>query len=291
MMDLSGRPPTLLMDAYLAPMAGVTDIAFRRLCQRYGAITCTEMFSARALKQNPAHREIIKGEGVQLVGNEPEILKYASSLFPAAGFAELNAGCPVRKVVRIGQGAALLKDLSKLRECLEALGEPSVKIRVGWSKNELPKIAEAINGAASRVVVHARTAEQGYSGKADWAAIGQAVKLFDCPVVGNGDVRSYADAKRMLDETGCAGVMIGRAAMANPLIFKAIAQERDFVPEFSELASFFKEYASATDAPFAEVRNHAAWLCHGFRGAPRMRDAVMKSSDIGQISALLEKGL
>jgi len=273
------------IEPFLAPMCGVTDLAFRQLCRRHAPVTtCVEMLSARALYQKPKPPAMIPGEGVQLEGNDPKYLVPAAKLFPEAGFIELNAGCPVNKVVKCGHGAALLKDLPRLRECVDALVDSldkpvTLKTRIGWDKSIIPQTADSLRGAGlERVVMHARTAEQGYSGKADWAAIRDAVKQFDCPVVGNGDVKSYADAARMIRETKCAGVAIGRAAMTNPLVFKAIAERRDFELSPQERAFLFAEYAALADGmKFVEVRSHAMWLCSGIDGAARVRAKLCRA--------------
>ena len=159
-------------------MCGVTDIAFRRLCRNHSnVITCTEMLSARALQQQPVIPPMLENEGVQLVGNDTKALAHAAALFPKALFVELNAGCPVKKVVKKGHGSAMLKNPDEITKCADALAAATdspitVKIRVGWGKNDLPEIAKAVNAsAASRVVVHARTAKQNYFGGADWGAI------------------------------------------------------------------------------------------------------------------------
>ncbi len=281
--------------AYLAPMCGVTDIAYRRVCRaRSGVITTTEMVSAKALEQKAPKPEVIDGEGVQLVGNEPRALAEAAKMFPTAGFIELNAGCPVHKVVKKGHGSRMLRDLSLLRECADALvaatdAPVTVKTRLGWSKSEVGSIAKALNGSGvSRVTMHARTAQQYYGDEPDMGALRDAVREFDCPVTANGNIVSYQSAKQVLEDTGCEGVMIGRAAITNPLVLEAIEKKRDFEPTREQRADFFDEYSAlATSIPFVEVRAHAVWLCHGFRYAANTREAIVHAQNIESVRSLL----
>ena len=283
--------------AYLAPMCGVTDIGYRQLCRNHApVITCTEMVSAKALERNRKATLplLLPEDGVQLVGNEPKVLANAAKRFPTAAFVELNAGCPVPKVAKKGQGAALLKDTELMRECVDAIIASTdvpvtVKTRIGWAKNTLKDTAQALKGAGlERVVVHARTATQNYGGEPNWKAINEATWLFDCPVTGNGGVNSYESAARMLEETNCEGVMVGRAAMTNPLIFKSIHDRKDFALSREQEAELFLEYASLAEGiPFFEIRAHALWLCGGFPGAPAVRRQITQAKSVEKAAALL----
>jgi tRNA-dihydrouridine synthase len=198
-------------------------------------------------------------------------------------------------VSKKGQGAALLKDLPLLRECVDAIVAAvdlpvTVKTRIGWAKNTLKDTAQALKGAGiERVVIHARTATQNYGGEPNWKAINEATWLFDCPVTGNGGVDSYESAARMLEQTGCEGVMVGRAAMSNPLVFKSIHDRKDFALSREQEAELFMEYASLAegDTPFVGVRAHALWLCHGFEGAPSVRRQITQAKSVESVAALL----
>ncbi len=283
--------------AYLAPMCGVTDIAYRKVCRAHAkVITTTEMVSARALEQNVPRPLMIKGEGVQLVGNDPRVLAEAAKMFPEAGFIELNAGCPVHKVVKKGHGSRMLQKPELMRECVDAMiaatdAPVTVKTRLGWMKNTVAETAKALRGSGiERVVMHARTAQQSYGDAPDIAALREAVQLFDCPVTANGGIGSYESAAKVLESTGCEGVMVGRAAITNPFVFEAIEHKKDFEPTREQCADFFDEYASlATSIPFVEVRMHAAWLCHGFRYASKTRDAIVHAEDLDSVRSLLRE--
>ena len=223
---------------FLAPLAGISDKSMRSLCAAHGAsLTFTEMVSAKGLyygdRKSRKLLEIGDSEpavGYQLFGREPEILAYAVRELSAEDnlLFDLNCGCPVPKVVKNGEGSALLKELDVLYDVVKAMAGATskpvtVKIRMGFAKGEntaveTAKAAEAAGAAA--VTVHGRTREQYYEGKANWSAIVEVKKAVSIPVIGNGDVMTGEDAIRMMDETGCDGVMIARGALGNPWIFE-----------------------------------------------------------------------
>ncbi|MEW5723186.1 MAG: tRNA dihydrouridine synthase DusB [Thermodesulfobacteriota bacterium] len=221
----------------LAPMAGVTDLPFRLLAKEHGAaLTMTEMVSAAGLclrsrktfemmETTPAERPL----AVQLFGSRPEWLARGAALAQEAGadIIDLNLGCPARKVVRHGAGAALLRDFRRVREILvqvrPAVTVPlTVKTRAGWRPGEngvLELIPLLADFGVDALTLHPRYAVQGFGGRADWDLIARAVRAFPGPVIGNGDVTRPEHARAMLETTGCAGVMIGRGALGNPWIF------------------------------------------------------------------------
>ncbi|MFQ5561841.1 MAG: tRNA dihydrouridine synthase DusB, partial [Nitrospinota bacterium] len=223
-----------------APLAGVSDLPTRMLSRRFGAeMAFTEMVSSTALVMTSYKTErlfsTMEGDtplGVQIFGSDPEIMAKASAILEKKGVShiDINMGCPVRKVVKTNSGAALLKDRSLTKEILEkiisSISIPvSIKIRAGWSETDKGVSAQetallAEKCGVSTVTIHGRTAAQGYSGKADWSVIQKIKALLKIPVIGNGDVQTAVDAERMLKDTGCDGVMIGRGAIGNPWVFK-----------------------------------------------------------------------
>ncbi len=232
--------PTLKRKVILAPMHNITNLAFRLICKKYGAgLVSTELLSANAIaKGNKAVLKlslIDKSEGLvvgQIFGQNTENIIQAGKILEKKGFdvIDFNIGCPSKKIMAQGSGGALLKRKNKIEEIVSELVEAvkipvSVKIRSGFDNRsinavEIAKICE--KAGASAVIVHARTVTQGYSGKADWSVIKDVKESVKIPVIGNGDVWNGEDAKRMLDETGCDYVMIGRGAIGNPFVFKAV---------------------------------------------------------------------
>ena len=225
---------------FLAPMAGVTDMPFRRMCKKYGCgFVYSEMVSAKGLFYKDKKTDTLmrlapeeKPAAIQIFGSDADII---AKVIPDVEKAEpaiidINMGCPTPKIVNNGDGSALMKNpllVGKIiKSAVSAASIPvTVKIRAGWDMNsrnavEIAKIAEE-NGAAA-ITVHPRTREQFYSGKADWSIIKETVRAVTVPVIGNGDIFTAEDAVRMLDETGCAGVMVARGAQGNPFIFRQI---------------------------------------------------------------------
>jgi len=285
---------------YLAPMCNVTDIAYRQLCREHAKVTtCLDMVSARGLLTRDETPPLLPGDGVQLLGDDPQYLVPAALRFPDAAFIDLNVGCSVRKVVRKGQGSAMLKDLVNLRRCIEALVDAcpqpvTVKIRTGWDRDMLKDTADALNGLdIARVTVHGRTAVQNYSLPSNGQAIAKAVDLFDVPVVGNGDVVSFESAKRMVEGTGCQGVMVGRAAINDPLVLRDIERGEDTRRSPEERIALFEEYTGLVErygnVRFPQVRQHAVSLCRSMPGAAKKRMAIIHSRDVEQVLAVLKE--
>ena len=280
----------------LAPLAGITDGAFRRICFQMGAaMACSEMVSAKGLfygdKKTGKLLEILPGEGpvgYQIFGHEPDIMAFAARELEKYdnAFLDINMGCPVPKIVKNHEGSYLMKDpdlcFDLVQACVKNTKKPvTVKIRAGWDTDHInaAEVAGACESAgAAAVAVHGRTREQYYSGKADWsviAAVKRAVSRI--PVIGNGDVMSRADGIRMMEETGCDLVMIGRGALGNPWIFDKDHEGR---PSPEELKAVMLRHLTDTaelkgdHIAVLEMRKHVGWYLKGRPGAAAFRDQV-----------------
>ena len=287
----------------LAPMAGVTDLPFRLLCKEQGCgLAYTEMVSAKAIvykKRNTAPlMEVGEQEGavaLQLFGSDPEIVSQMAAQVEDGPYAwiDINMGCPVPKVVNNGEGSALMRDPKQVEKILTALVKRvrkpvTIKIRKGFDAShvnavEIAKIAEGCGVAA--VAVHGRTREQFYAGKADWDVIRQVKEAVGIPVLGNGDIFAPEDARKMLEQTGCDGVMVARGAKGNPWIFSEIlhylktgellprpslGEMKDMILRHGRLQVQYKgEYSG-----IREMRKHLSWYTAGLPHSSALRNDV-----------------
>lgn len=311
---------TLESNVMLAPMAGVTDLPFRLLCREQGCgMAVTEMVSAKAiLYKNKNTKSLLtvlpqeRPTAVQLFGSDPEIMaRIAAGIEDGPlDIIDVNMGCPVPKIVNNGEGSALMKDPERARAVLTAMVKAvkkpvTVKFRKGFNDRcinavEFAKMAESCGVAA--VAVHGRTREQYYSGKADWDIIRQVKEAVKIPVIGNGDIFKPQDAKRMLRETGCDGVMVARGAKGNPWIFSGInhyletgeilpgptvEEIRCMILRHSRMLIEFK----GENAAMREMRGHAAWYTCGLPHSSALRGEINQVEDLEGMIRLLDRRL
>ena len=302
----------------LAPMAGVTDLPFRLLCKEQGAgLICTEMVSAKAIyfknKNTESLMEIDEQErpvSLQLFGSEPDLMAEIARQIEPRNFdiLDINMGCPVPKVVNNGEGSALMKNPKLVHEIVskvsKAIQKPvTVKIRKGFTEDsvnavEIAKILEDAGAAA--VAVHGRTREQYYSGQADWEIIRKVKEAVSIPVIGNGDVDSPQKAEALVKETGCDGIMIGRAVQGNPWLFSRILhyqQTGELLPgpgmeEIKEMilrhAKMQLEY-KGNYTGMREMRKHVAWYTTGMPHSASVRRMVNEVESYEQLEELVSR--
>ena len=292
-------------NVFLAPMAGITDIVFRLLVREFGCALCfTEMISANGLVRGTGksyqYLETSSDDkplGVQIFGSDPDVLSEAARIITDKGadLVDINMGCPVKKVLRTGAGGALMKDSSKVTAILRRLRKATslpltVKMRSGWNHDEINvlNIARIVQDCgADAVILHPRTVNQGFGGRADWSLIASVKECLNIPVVGSGDIRSPEDARRMLDVTGCDGVMIGRGVLGNPWIVRDIVShlgdEKVFLPPvLQEREDIINRHLNMSVDFWGErvgVRNfrkHLLWYTKGLKGGSRFREMIGK---------------
>ena len=302
----------------LAPMAGVTDLPFRLLCKEQGAgLLCMEMISAKALQYKNKNTKALLAihpqeypVSLQLFGSDPKIISEMAKEIEELPFQilDINMGCPVPKVVKNGEGSALMKNPKLIYEIVsqtvKAIQKPvTVKIRKGFDDDHVNavEVAKVIEEAgASAVAVHGRTREQYYSGKADWDIIRQVKEAVSIPVIGNGDVTSGEKALAMKEQTGCDGIMIGRGAEGNPWIFRELVEyDRTGVlpgrPSKEQIKETMLRHArlqiefKGDYLGIREMRKHVAWYTKGMKGSAKLRDDINKVESYEELKQLLDE--
>lgn len=303
---------------FAAPMAGVTDKAFRQIIRSCGAgLIYTEMISDMGLvygQERTHHMLDLQGEeppvAVQIFGSQPEPMGRGAVLAQSRGAAivDINMGCPTPKIVKNGEGSALMKDIPRARQIIRAVVNSvqvpvTVKMRLGWDQhsiNCLELAAAAEEEGAAAVALHGRTRDQFYSGQADWDHIKQLKKVLTIPVIGNGDIWKAEDARRMVEETGCDAVMIGRGMMGNPFLIRetvALLEQGVHLPpadpeERLQIAACHLNWAcryKGEAVAVREMRKHFSWYLKGMRGAARLREEVNRAVTQEQLLAVLQK--
>lgn len=307
-------------NVFLAPMAGITDMPFRILCKEQGCgLLYSEMISAKGIYYNDVKSfrltEIDPSEeptAIQIFGSEPDIMAKVAERLSQLNTAiiDINMGCPTPKITKNGEGSALMKNPSLVGKIVNEVSRASskpvtVKIRKGWDDDnvnavEIAKIAEE-NGAQA-ITIHGRTREQFYSGKADWEIIKKVKKAVSIPVIGNGDIFVEEDAKRMLEETGCDAIMVGRGAQGNPWIFSKILSYLKFNVKLSDVRAedkinMIKKHMQmlvnlkGESSGIKEMRKHIAWYVKGMKNSTILREKVFHSVSQEEVTNLLQEYL
>ena len=299
----------------LAPMAGITDRAFRIICEKFNpGLVCTEMISSKGLFYNDEKtKELLnmKDEkrpiAAQIFGSDPECMAYAAKyVSQCADIVDINMGCPAPKVVKNGDGSKLLLNLPLAEEIMKAVVQNSsvpvtVKFRTGWDNNnivavEMAKIAE--NAGVAAITIHGRTRSEFYSGKANWDIIKKVKEAVSIPVFGNGDVTNAEEAKRMFDDTKVDGIAIGRGALGTPWIFKEIKDtlnENEFNISNKQRLEIIKEHLNLEIADkgekvaLMEMRKHLGWYIKHTKDASRIRTEINSTTKLEDLIKILDE--
>jgi len=315
-------PVSHAVPLFLAPMAGVSESPFRRLCRRFGAdVVVTEFLSAEGIRrENQATISKLRfGDdertiGVQIFGAEPAAMGEAARLVTDVfqpEFIDINFGCPVKKVVRRNGGSGCLKDLDLVQQVIRAVvGGTNLpvtcKIRSGWNEEMRDAVAIGLrcqDAGVKAIALHPRTRTQMYSGAARWEEIAALVAALDIPVIGNGDIKTAEDAYRMRRETGCAGVMIARGSYGQPWVFsqaRALLEGRPLPPappveeRFAAAllhARMVEEYEADPTGAALEFRKHLGWYVRGLPGSAELRRQLHQVNSFGEVEGIFERYL
>ena len=300
----------------LAPMAGITDLPFRMICEKYGAgLTCTEMVSSKGIYYDDTKTKLLlnveKDErpvAAQIFGSDIEALKYAANYVSnIADIVDINMGCPAPKIVKNGDGSKLLKNLETIqniaKEVVKASKVPvTAKIRKGWDNNsivavEVAKILE--EAGISGITIHGRTREEYYSGKADWNIIKKVKETVKIPVIGNGDIKNKEDALKMFEETNVDGIMIGRASIGNPWIFEEVINyllgiEQRMVSKEEKLDIIVQHInleveEKGENIAIKEMRKHLAYYIKNMKDASKIREMINRIYSKNELIACLNE--
>jgi len=305
---------------FLAPMAGISDYPFRLLCKEFGAgIVYSEFVSAHGIFRfndktlSMIHfREAERPIGIQIFGDTPEIMAEAARMVKQQfqpDLIDINYGCPVPKVTRRGAGSASLRDLNLMDEITTAVVEAvpkipvTVKMRAGWDRNRIvvPEAGVRLEQCGiTAITLHPRTAKQSYSGTANWELIKELKAAVDIPVIGNGDINSVDDMNHMLELTGCDGVMIGRAALGNPFIFRelkaALNDNTRLDPPslFEQVTVCIRHLKMQVDYRGEQqganvMRKHFGWYLKDFPGAAQYRNKLVMAADLSEMLLILDE--
>lgn len=304
---------------YLAPQAGVSESPFRRLCRRYGAdILVSEFVSAAGIVMNSRRsREYLRFDeaerpiGIQIFGADPAMMGDAAAFVADAygpDFIDINFGCPVKKVVKRNGGSGCLRDLDLVEEIIRAVDDATpltttVKVRSGFNEQTRDPVGIGLRceqAGAKAICLHPRTRADMYSGHARWEEIAAMVEALEIPVVGNGDIKTGEDARRMRDETGCAGIMIARGSHGDPWIFRQaraaleglpIPPEPDVEERFEiclEHARNAIAFESSPERAIIDFRKHLGWYTKGLPDGRRLRTELFQTSTLEEVETLLE---
>jgi nifR3 family TIM-barrel protein len=304
---------------FLAPMAGVSEPPFRRLCRRMGAdVVITEFLNSEGIRrridrvlEGAEFDEIERPIGIQIYGSDPEAMAQATALVTEhyqPDFVDINFGCPVKKVVRRNGGSGCLREMDLvetiIRRAVAATHLPvTVKTRSGWSDESRDPVSIALrmqDAGATAFTLHARTRSQMFSGRANWDEIAKVVEALDVPVIGNGDIETADDVIRMRDHTGCAGAMVGRGSFGNPWIFRDARALLDGVarPEPPTPAERFAvaldharlavELQSDDRKTIIEFRKHFGWYTRGLHGATALRGQLFQVESMVEVERIFE---